>query len=46
MAIISPVKPMIYVALLAIIIDTFFGIWRSVKKGVGNLSEVGGYHTL
>lgn len=33
MAIISPVKPMIYVALLAIIIDTFFGIWRSVKKG-------------
>lgn len=32
-AVISPVKPMIYISLLAIVIDTFFGIWRSVKKG-------------
>lgn len=33
LAVISPVKPMIYVALLAIILDTCFGIWRSVRKG-------------
>jgi hypothetical protein len=33
LAVLSPVKPMIYVALLAIILDTLFGIWRSVKKG-------------
>ncbi len=32
-AVISPVMPMIYIALLAIFIDTCFGIWRSVKKG-------------
>jgi hypothetical protein len=32
-AVISPVFPMIYVAILAIMIDTGFGIWRSVKKG-------------
>jgi hypothetical protein len=33
LAVLSPVKPMIYVALLAIFLDTSFGIWRSVKKG-------------
>lgn len=33
LAVLSPVKPMIYVAILAIILDTSFGIWRSVKKG-------------
>ncbi len=33
LAVISPVKPMVYVAILAIMIDTGFGIWRSVKKG-------------
>ena len=33
LAVLSPVKPMIYVALLAIILDTSFGVWRSVKKG-------------
>ena len=33
LAVLSPVKPMIYVALLAIVLDTFFGIWRSIKKG-------------
>lgn len=32
-AVISPVMPMIYIALLAIAIDTCFGVWRSVKKG-------------
>lgn len=32
LAVLSPVKPMIYVALLAIVLDTCFGIWRSVKK--------------
>ncbi len=36
LAVISPVKPMIYVAILAIILDTCFGIWRSVKKGGWN----------
>jgi hypothetical protein len=33
LAVLSPVKPMIYVALLAIVLDTAFGIWRSVRKG-------------
>lgn len=33
LAVLSPVKPMIYVALLAIFLDTIFGIWRSIKKG-------------
>lgn len=33
LAVVSPVKPMIYISLLAIVIDTFFGIWRSAKKG-------------
>lgn len=33
LAVLSPVKPMIYVAILSIILDTLFGIWRSVKKG-------------
>jgi hypothetical protein len=33
LAIVSPVKPMMYIAILAILIDTGFGIWRSVKKG-------------
>ena len=33
LAVLSPVEPMIHVALLAIVLDTCFGIWRSVKKG-------------
>jgi hypothetical protein len=33
LAVISPVFPMIYIAILAILIDTGFGIWKSVKKG-------------
>ena len=33
LAVIAPVKPLIYVAILAILIDTCFGVWRSVKKG-------------
>jgi hypothetical protein len=36
LAVLSPVKPMIYVALLAIVLDTCFGIWRSVKKSGWN----------
>jgi hypothetical protein len=32
LAILSPVKPLVLVAVLAIILDTCFGIWRSVKK--------------
>ncbi len=31
-AVIAPIKPLIYVAILAILLDTGFGIWRSVKK--------------
>lgn len=30
--ILTPVKPLVIVAVLAIILDTCFGIWRSVKK--------------
>ena len=33
LAVVSPVFPMIYIDLLAILIDTGFGVWRSVKKG-------------
>lgn len=33
LAVIAPVFPMIYIAILAILIDTGFGIWRSVRKG-------------
>ena len=33
LAVIAPVFPMIYIAILAILIDTGFGVWRSVKKG-------------
>jgi hypothetical protein len=35
-AVISPVFPMVYIAVLAILIDTGFGIWRSVKLGGWN----------
>jgi hypothetical protein len=31
--ILTPVKPLVIVAILAIILDTCFGIWRSIKKG-------------
>ena len=31
--ILAPVQPMVLVAILAIFIDTIFGVWRSVKKG-------------
>jgi hypothetical protein len=31
-AILAPVKPLVLIAVLAIILDTCFGIWRSVKK--------------
>jgi hypothetical protein len=32
LTILTPVKPLIIVAILSIILDTCFGIWRSVKK--------------
>ena len=32
LAILAPVKPLVLIAVLAIILDTCFGIWRSVKK--------------
>ena len=31
-AVLAPVKPLVFIAILAIILDTAFGIWRSVKK--------------
>lgn len=31
-AVLAPVKPLVFIAILAIILDTSFGIWRSVKK--------------
>lgn len=31
LAVLSPIKPLIYVAVLAILLDTCFGIWRSIK---------------
>ena len=31
-AVLAPVKPLVFIAILAIILDTTFGIWRSVKK--------------
>jgi hypothetical protein len=31
--ILAPVKPLVIIAILSIILDTCFGIWRSVKKG-------------
>jgi hypothetical protein len=33
LSILSPVMPMIYIAFFVILVDTGFGIWRSVKKG-------------
>lgn len=33
LAVVAPVFPMIYIAIIAILIDTGFGVWRSVKKG-------------
>lgn len=31
--VLAPVQPMVLVAILAIFIDTIFGVWRSVKQG-------------
>jgi hypothetical protein len=31
-AVLAPVKPLVFIAILAIMLDTTFGIWRSVKK--------------
>jgi len=33
LTILAPVQPMVLIAILAIFIDTIFGVWRSVKKG-------------
>ena len=32
LTILTPVKPLVLIAVIAIIFDTCFGIWRSVKK--------------
>jgi hypothetical protein len=31
--ILAPVQPLVIIAIISIILDTCFGIWRSVKKG-------------
>jgi hypothetical protein len=31
--ILTPIIPLVTIAFLAIILDTYFGLWRSVKKG-------------
>ena len=31
--VLAPVQPLVLVAILAIFIDTIFGVWRSVKQG-------------
>ena len=31
-SVLAPVKPMVLMAVATIILDTFFGIWRSVRK--------------
>jgi hypothetical protein len=33
LSVLSPVTPLVLVAILSIFLDTCFGIWRSVKKG-------------
>lgn len=32
-SLLAPIKPLVLLAVIAIILDTFFGIWRSVKQG-------------
>lgn len=32
LTILTPVKPLVLIAVIAIILDTFFGVWRSVRK--------------
>jgi len=32
LAILAPVAPLVLMAVMTIILDTFFGVWRSVKK--------------
>jgi hypothetical protein len=32
-SILTPIKPLVLIAVIAIILDTCFGIWRSWKKG-------------
>lgn len=36
LSILAPVKPLVFIAVLAIVLDTCFGIWRSVKKSGWN----------
>lgn len=33
LSVLAPVTPLVLIAVLSIILDTCFGIWRSVKKG-------------
>lgn len=33
LSVLAPVTPLVLIAVLSIVLDTAFGIWRSVKKG-------------
>lgn len=33
LSVLSPITPLVLIAILSIILDTAFGVWRSVKKG-------------
>ena len=33
LSVLAPVTPLVLIAILSIVLDTCFGIWRSVKKG-------------
>lgn len=33
LSVLAPVTPLVLIAVLSIVLDTCFGIWRSVKKG-------------
>ena len=33
LSVLAPVTPLVLIAILSIILDTAFGVWRSVKKG-------------
>ena len=47
LSILAPVKPLVFIAVLAIILDTCFGIWRSVKKsGWGSIRSRRLSHTI
>lgn len=47
LSVLAPVKPLVFIAVLAIILDTCFGIWRSVKKsGLASIRSRRLSHTI